>query len=64
MADPALSGIVAGNQSSDTQANASTGPPAFTTLALVGRDVGSYAITGPGLTPNNGDPRAICGVKR
>jgi len=54
-ANPALSGTITGFQGTDTQANATTGTLAFTTLAVTGSNVGSYLITGSGLTANNGN---------
>ena len=54
-ANPALSGTVTGFVGSDTQANATTGTLVFTTLADAASNVGTYLITGSGLTANNGN---------
>ena len=54
-ANPVLSGTVTGFVGSDTQANATTGTLVFTTLANAASNVGSYLITGSGLTANNGN---------
>jgi hypothetical protein len=53
-ANPAFTGTVTGFIGSDTQANATTGTLAFTSTATAASNVGSYAITGSGLTANNG----------
>jgi filamentous hemagglutinin family protein len=52
-ADPALSGTVAGFVAGDTQASATTGTLAFTTIGNSTTNVGSYAINGGGLTASN-----------
>ena len=52
---PILSGAVTGFVGSDTLANATTGAASFSTAALSTSNVGSYAITGSGLTANNGN---------
>uniref|UniRef100_UPI0035CB8655 beta strand repeat-containing protein n=1 Tax=uncultured Methylobacterium sp. TaxID=157278 RepID=UPI0035CB8655 len=54
-ANQVLSGRVTGFVGTDTQANATTGTLAFATTAGLGSNVGSYAITGSGLTANNGN---------
>jgi hypothetical protein len=53
--DPAFGGSVTGFVAGDTLASATTGSAAFATTALVGSNVGSYAITGSGLSANNGN---------
>jgi filamentous hemagglutinin family protein len=53
--NPAFSGSVSGFVGSDTLSNATTGSEVFGTTALVGSNVGSYAITGSGLSANNGN---------
>ena len=52
---PALSGSVSGFVGTDNQANATTGTLTFTTTATSSSGVGSYAITGAGLTANHGN---------
>ena len=52
---PVLSGSVNGFVGSDTQGNATTGTLTFTTTATSSSPVGSYDITGGGLTANNGN---------
>jgi hypothetical protein len=52
-ANPPLSGRVVGFAGSDTLANATTGSASFTTLATAASNVGSYLISGAGLTANN-----------
>jgi len=54
-ANPALTGSVAGFKNSETVATATTGTLAFTTSATPASNVGTYAITGSGLTANNGN---------
>ncbi len=54
-ASPALSGTVTGFVAGQTQQSATTGTLAFTTAATAASNVGRYAITGSGLTANNGD---------
>jgi filamentous hemagglutinin family protein len=54
-ANPPLTGIVVGFVNGDTLADATTGTLTFTTAATVTSNVGSYAITGSGLTANNGN---------
>jgi filamentous hemagglutinin family protein len=54
-ANPALSGVVTGFVGSDTLANATTGSETYATAATATSNVGSYAITGSGLTANNGN---------
>ena len=53
--NPALSGAVTGFVGSDTLANATTGSESYTTAATASSNVGSYAITGSGLTADNGN---------
>jgi trimeric autotransporter adhesin len=50
-----LSGAVSGFVGSDSLANATTGSALFSTAATSSSNVGSYAITGNGLTANNGN---------
>jgi len=52
---PLLSGAVTGFQGGDTLASATTGLLAFTTLGTAQSTAGKYAITGSGLTANDGD---------
>jgi hypothetical protein len=52
---PTLTGTVTGFVGTDTQANATTGTLTFTTTATTTSNVGSYPITGSGLTANNGN---------
>ncbi|AMB44414.1 YDG domain-containing protein [Methylobacterium sp. AMS5] len=52
-ANPALTGRVAGFLGADTPANSTTGTLAFTTQAGAGSNVGSYAVTGSGLSAGN-----------
>jgi len=52
---PPLSGTVAGFVNSQTQASATTGILAFTSLATSSSNVGNYEINGSGLTANNGN---------
>ena len=54
-ANPGLSGTISGFQGSDTLANATTGSESYTTAATANSNVGSYAITGSGLTADNGN---------
>jgi filamentous hemagglutinin family protein len=54
-ANPPLTGTVTGFVGSDTLSNATTGTVGFATTATAGSNVGSYAVTGSGLTANNGD---------
>ena len=54
-ADPALSGSVTGFVNGETLATATTGSEIFSTTATVGSNVGTYGITGSGLTANNGN---------
>ncbi|MBF9143814.1 MBG domain-containing protein [Hymenobacter properus] len=51
--NPALAGTVTGFVANDTQASATTGTLAFTTTATSASNVGSYAITGSGLSAAN-----------
>jgi hypothetical protein len=53
-ANPALTGTVTGFLGGDTQANATTGTLTFTTTATASSGVGTYPITGSGLTANGG----------
>jgi hypothetical protein len=56
---PALSGSVSGFVGSDSQASATTGTVTFTTTATSSSESGRYAITGSGLTADNGSSTAI-----
>ncbi|HEY2050247.1 MAG TPA: MBG domain-containing protein [Caulobacteraceae bacterium] len=53
--NPTFSGTVSGFVLADTQANATTGTLAFSSTTAPGALPGSYAITGAGLTADNGD---------
>jgi hypothetical protein len=53
--DPAFTGSVTGFVNSETVAGATTGTLAFATSATQTSNVGSYPITGGGLTANNGN---------
>ncbi len=53
--NPVLSGTVSGFVGGDDQANATTGPLTFTTMATTSSNVGAYTINGGGLTANNGN---------
>jgi hypothetical protein len=53
--NPVFSGKVSGFVLADTQVNATTGTLAFSSTAAPGALPGSYAITGAGLTADNGD---------
>ncbi|MBL9096913.1 MAG: filamentous hemagglutinin N-terminal domain-containing protein [Alphaproteobacteria bacterium] len=52
-ANPALTGTVTGFKNGETIATATTGALAFATTATTASNVGSYAITGSGLTAAN-----------
>ena len=52
---PALSGRVSGFVGGETQGTATTGTSAFSTLASATSHVGSYGVTGAGLSANNGN---------
>jgi hypothetical protein len=54
-ANPAFSGTVTGFVNAEMQATATTGSASFTTLATTASNVGSYLVTGSGLTANNGN---------
>jgi len=54
-ANPGLSGTISGFQGSDTLANATAGSENYTTAATANSNVGSYAVTGSGLTADNGN---------
>jgi hypothetical protein len=54
-ANPSLSGSVTGFVNNDTLANATGGSETFSTAAISTSNVGSYDITGAGLTANNGN---------
>jgi hypothetical protein len=54
-ANPTLSGAVTGFMGTDTLANATTGSETYATAATTTSNVGSYAITGSGLTADNGN---------
>ncbi|MDD2659014.1 MAG: filamentous hemagglutinin N-terminal domain-containing protein [Methylococcales bacterium] len=53
--NPILPGTVTGFVGADTLASATTGSAGFSTSALSTSNVGSYTITGSGLTANNGN---------
>jgi hypothetical protein len=50
---PSLTGTVTGFLGTDTQTSATTGTLVFTTTAIQGSNVGSYPITGSGLSSTN-----------
>ena len=52
---PALSGTVTGFKGSDNLTNSTTGTLDFTTTVSSTSDVGSYPVTGSGLSANNGN---------
>ncbi len=52
---PSFSGTVTGFVGSDTTGNATSGTLSFITAATPASNVGRYAITGAGLTANNGN---------
>jgi len=52
---PALSGKVTGFVNGDTLASATSGTLSFTTSATQASNVGTYAVTGSGLSANNGN---------
>ncbi|ADY52972.1 Fibronectin type III domain protein [Pseudopedobacter saltans DSM 12145] len=52
-ANPLLTGTVTGFVTGDTQANATTGTLSFSTAASNASGIGSYAITGSGLSAQN-----------
>ncbi len=54
-ANPALTGTVSGFVNADTQASATTGPLSFSTAATPTSVIGRYAVTGGGLSANNGN---------
>jgi hypothetical protein len=54
-ANPTLSGLITGFVGSDTLASATTGSETYATAATANSNVGSYAITGSGLTADNGN---------
>ena len=53
--EPAFSGSISGFVAGDTQVSATSGSEVFSTNALLESDVGSYSITGAGLSANNGN---------
>jgi filamentous hemagglutinin family protein len=53
--NPTLGGTVTGFVHGETLAGATTGTLAYTTTATTGSNVGSYAITGSGLSANHGN---------
>jgi hypothetical protein len=53
-ANPVFSGIVMGFIAPDTQTNSTVGTLTFNSSATASSNVGSYAISGSGLTANNG----------
>ena len=52
---PILSGSVSGFVGADNQGNATTGTLTYTTTATSSSNVGGYAVSGSGLTANNGN---------
>ncbi|MEK9212916.1 MBG domain-containing protein [Sphingomonas sp. 2378] len=54
-ANPALTGNVTGFVNNETVASATSGTLAFTSTAGVTNGIGQYAVTGSGLTANNGN---------
>jgi gliding motility-associated-like protein len=52
---PTLAGTVSGFAGADNQASATTGTLAFATTATAASVVGTYAVTGSGLTATNGN---------
>jgi filamentous hemagglutinin family protein len=54
-ANPAVSGKITGFVNGDTLASATTGTLTFTTTATQSSNVGSYGVTGSGLSANNGN---------
>jgi hypothetical protein len=54
-ANPAFSGTVTGFVNSETQIGVTTGTLAFTSSATAASNAGNYAVTGSGLTANNGN---------
>jgi type IV secretory pathway protease TraF len=52
---PSLTGSVSGFVNNQTLASATTGSLGFSTTATPGSNVGSYTVTGTGLTANNGN---------
>jgi autotransporter-associated beta strand protein len=54
-ANPSFSGTITGFVGSDDQSNATAGTLVFSSAATATSGVGSYAITGSGLTANNGN---------
>ena len=54
-ANPTLTGSVTGFVNGETLATATTGTEAFSSTASSASNVGAYAITGTGLTANNGN---------
>jgi hypothetical protein len=53
--NPTFSGTVTGFVNSDTLGSATTGSAGFTSSATSASNAGSYAVTGAGLTANNGN---------
>jgi len=53
--NPAFSGAIGGFVLEQNQAGATTGTISYTTTAVAASNVGSYNITGSGLTANNGN---------
>ena len=54
-ANPTLTGTVTGFVNGDTRSNATTGTLSFDTMATQGSNVGSYGVTGSGLTADHGN---------
>ncbi|MBW4891691.1 cadherin-like beta sandwich domain-containing protein [Mucilaginibacter sp. HMF5004] len=52
-ANPTITGTITGFVGGDTQASATTGAMSFATTAVTGSPVGTYAVTGSGLTAAN-----------
>ena len=60
-ATPSVSGTVSGFVGGDTLGSATTGSATFSTIATAASNVGQYAITGSGLTADNGNYNFIQG---
>src|SRR5260221_430201 len=55
VANPTFTGTVTGFVNAETQSGATTGTPTWSSSATSSSNVGSYAVTGSGLTANNGN---------
>ncbi len=55
LSNPAFSGAVSGLAGDDTAASALTGTLTFASVAAPGSNVGTYAVTGSGLSANHGN---------